>query len=109
MSIYTDKMAHLVSLIEQLKRYPFDDLHQLLETTQAEDILNRQEIAGRNWEKEPPLHQKTFLHFLNTYILTYEKALQQLKEKTLPETETTTKEKEAKEGSGSRAGNRTRI
>ncbi|WP_455949631.1 hypothetical protein [Odoribacter laneus] len=44
-------------------------------------ILDMPEIADRNWEKDHPLYQKTFLRFLNICISTYEKALKQLKEK----------------------------
>jgi len=40
MSIYTDKTAYLVSLIEQLKRYPFDDLPDLLEIAHVEYVLD---------------------------------------------------------------------
>lgn len=82
MSIYTDKIARLVSLIEQLKRYPFDDLLDLLEVAHVEYILDMPEIADRDWAKDHPLHQKTFLRFLNICISTYEKTLKQLKEKT---------------------------
>lgn len=81
MSIYTNKIARLVSLIEQLKRYSFDDLLDLLEVAHVEYILDMPEIADRNWEKDHSLYQKTFLRFLNICISTYEKALKQLKEK----------------------------
>ena len=40
MSIYTNKIARLVSLIEQLKRYSFDDLLDLLEVAHVEYILD---------------------------------------------------------------------
>lgn len=75
MSIYTDKMAWLVSLIEQLKRHPFDDVFDLLEVAHVEYILDMPEIADRDWEQDSPSHQKTFLRFLNTCISIYEKEL----------------------------------
>ena len=54
MSIYTDKIAYLVSLIEQLKRYPLDDLFDLLEVAHVESVLDMPEIADRNWENDTP-------------------------------------------------------
>ncbi len=80
MSIYTDKTAYLVSLIEQLKRYPFDDLLDLLKIAHVEYVLDMPEIAGHDWEHDSPSNRTTFLRFLNTCISTYEKTLNELKE-----------------------------
>lgn len=80
MSIYTDKIAYLVSLIEQLKRYPLDDLFNLLEMAHVEFILDMPEIADRNWENDTPPNQRTFLRFLDIRISTYEETLNELKE-----------------------------
>lgn len=81
MSTYTDKTARLVALIEELKRYPFDDILDLLEVAHVEFILDMPEIADRNWENDTPSNQRTFLRFLDTCISTYEKTLNELKEK----------------------------
>lgn len=82
MSIYTDKIAYLISLIEQLKRHPFNNLPDLLEVAQVEFVLDMPEIADRNWENDTPLNQRIFLRFLNTCISTYEKTLNKLREET---------------------------
>ncbi|MCX4291477.1 MAG: hypothetical protein OSJ36_06795 [Odoribacter sp.] len=80
MSIYTDKTARLVSLIEQLKRYHFDDILDLLEVAHVEFVLDMPEIADRNWDHDTPSNRETFLRFLDTCISTYEKTLNELKE-----------------------------
>ncbi|WP_251622772.1 hypothetical protein [Odoribacter lunatus] len=80
MSIYTDKIAYLVSLIEQLKRYPLDDLFDLLEVAHVESVLDMPEIADRNWENDTPSNQRTFLRFLDICTSTYEETLNELKE-----------------------------
>jgi len=80
MSIYTDKTAYLVSLIEQLKRYPFDDLLDLLEIAHVEFVLAMPEITDRDWKKDTPSNRKIFLRFLDTCISIYEKTLNELKE-----------------------------
>lgn len=86
MSIYTDKTAYLVSLIEQLKRYPSDDLFDLLEIAHVEFVLAMPEIADRSWEKDTPLNRAIFLRFLDTCISIYEKTLKELKEENNPST-----------------------
>ncbi|MCM1030839.1 MAG: hypothetical protein NC410_05270 [Oscillibacter sp.] len=80
MSIYTDKTAYLVSLIEQLKRYSFDDLLDLLEVAHVEYVLDMPEITDRNWEHDTLSNRATFLRFLDTCISVYEKTLHELKD-----------------------------
>lgn len=81
MSIYMNKLAYIVSLIEQIKRYPIDDLYDSLEIAHIEEVLNMPEIADRNWENDTPLNQKAFLRFLETCISIFEETLNRLERK----------------------------
>ena len=76
-----NKLAYIVSLIEQIKRYPIDDLYDSLEIAHIEEVLNMPEIADRNWENDTPLNQKAFLRFLETCISIFEKTLNRLEGK----------------------------
>lgn len=80
--IYTGKIAYLVSLTEQIKRYGLPQLNHWLEIEKLEMILDQPGIADRNWTKENPAYQKGLLNFLNIHISVYEKSLMLLKEKT---------------------------
>ncbi|MDE5612575.1 MAG: hypothetical protein K2I90_11235, partial [Odoribacter sp.] len=79
--IYMNKLAYIVSLIEQIKRYPIDDLYDSLEIAHIEEVLNMPEIADRNWENDTPLNQKAFLRFLETCISIFEETLNRLERK----------------------------
>ena len=76
-----NKLAYIVSLIEQIKRYPIDDLYDSLEIAHIEEVLNMPEIADRNWENDTPLNQKAFLRFLETCISIFEETLNRLERK----------------------------
>lgn len=79
MSIYQNKIAHLVSLITQIKTFSSQKINDTFEIEAVEEILNIPEIADRDWEKECLEYQKAFLFFLNTYTAVYEKVLEHLK------------------------------
>lgn len=79
--IYTGKIACLVSLTEQIKRYGLPQLNQWLEIEKLEMILDLPGIADRDWTKENPACQQRLLDFLNIHISLYEKALMLLKER----------------------------
>lgn len=79
--VYTGKLAYLVSLTEQIKRYRLPQLNQWLEIEKLELILDLPGIADRDWTKENPAYQQGFLDFLNIHISLYEKALILLKER----------------------------
>lgn len=78
---YKCKLAHLVSLMEEIKRYEQPRLNQWLEIEKLEMILDLPEIADREWSKEHPAYQRIFLDFLNTHTSVYEKAIRLLNEK----------------------------
>lgn len=80
--IYTGKLAHLISLMEQIKRYELPQLNHWLEIEKLEMILDLPEIADRDWTKENPNCQQRLLNFLNVHISVYEKTLILLNEKT---------------------------
>lgn len=80
--IYTKKMAYLVSLMEQIKRYRQPRLNFWLEIETLELILDLPGIADRDWTKENPAYRQRLLDFLNIHISLYEKALMLLKERT---------------------------
>lgn len=80
--VYSGKMAYLVSLMEQIKRYRQPRLNFWLEIETLELILDLPGIADRDWTKENPACQQGFLDFLNIHISLYEKALMLLKERT---------------------------
>ncbi len=78
--IYTKKLAHLVSLMEEIKRYEQPRLNQWLEIEKLEMILDLPEIADREWSKELSAYQRIFLDFLNIHTSVYEKAIRLLNE-----------------------------
>ncbi len=80
--IYTRKLAHLVSLMEEIKRYNNPQLNQWLEIEKLETILDMSEIADREWSKESSAYQRIFLDFLNIHTSVYEKAIRRLNKKT---------------------------
>lgn len=77
------KMAHLTSLIEQIKRYGLPLLNRMLEVKLLEDLLSMPELADHDWKQESARVQAMVLDFLNVYISAYSKALKQLKAKNL--------------------------
>lgn len=83
----TDKfkreMAHLTSLIEQIKRYDLPFLNRMLEMKLLEDLLSLPELADHDWRQESARVQSMVLDFLNVNISVYSKALEQLKAKNL--------------------------
>lgn len=79
--VYTAKIAYLVSLTEQIKRYGLPQLNHWLEIEKLEMILDQPGIADRDWTKENLAYQQGLLDFLNIHISVYEKALMLLKEK----------------------------
>ena len=81
--IYTKKLAHLVSFMEEIKHYNHPQLNQWLEIEKLEMILDLPEIADREWSKESPAYQRIFLDFLNIHTSVYEKAIRLLNEKLL--------------------------
>lgn len=80
-SYYRRKMARLISLIVQIKRYGQSELNALLDIKLTECILNQPLIADRNWSRENPFVQIRFNRFLEVHINCYEKALKSLEEK----------------------------
>lgn len=80
--VYTGKIAYLVSLMEQIKRYGLPQLNHWLEIEKLEMILDLPGISDRDWTKENAAYQQRLLVFLNIHISLYEKALMLLKERT---------------------------
>lgn len=80
---YKCKLAHLVSLMEEIKHYNQPQLNQWLEIEKLEMILDLPEIADREWSKESPAYQRIFLDFLNIHTSVYEKAIKLLNKKLL--------------------------
>lgn len=80
--VYTGKLAYLISLTEQIKRYGLPQLDHWLEIEKLEMILDLPAIADRDWTKENSAYQQGLLDFLNIHISVYEKALMLLKERT---------------------------
>ena len=78
MSIYRNKIAHLVSLIAQIKAFSSQKINDTFEIEVVEGILDIPEISDIDWENECLENQKAFLFFLNTYISIYEKVLEHL-------------------------------
>lgn len=81
MSIYRNKIAHLVSLIAQIKEFSSQKINDTFEIEAVEEILDIPEILDRDWESECLKNQKAFLFFLNTYISVYERLIELLKAK----------------------------
>lgn len=81
MSIYRNKIAHLVSLITQIKKFSSQKINDTFEIETVEGILDIPEISDRDWENECLKNQKAFLFFLNTYISIYERLIELLKAK----------------------------
>lgn len=81
MNTYKEKMAHLISLIVQIKRFSFKELEKMLDISQVQKILNMPEVKNRDWENEPSKNQEIFITFLDTYIDIYRRTLETLKKK----------------------------
>lgn len=81
MSIYRNKIAHLVSLIAQIKEFSSQKINDTFEIETVEEILDIPEISDIDWENECLKNQKAFLFFLNTYISVYERLIELLKAK----------------------------
>lgn len=81
MNIYRNKIAHLVSLIAQIKTFSSQKINDTFEIETVEGILDILEISDIDWENECLKNQKAFLFFLNTYISVYERLIELLKAK----------------------------
>lgn len=81
MNFFENKIAILISLLMQLKAYAPQKVNDMLEIEKLEGFLDKPEISDRDWEKECPEDQVTFLNFLNTNISVCERILELLKEK----------------------------
>lgn len=81
MNFFENKIAILISLLMQLKAYAPQKVNDMLEIEKLEGILDKPEISDRDWEKECPEDQVSFLNFLNTNISVCERVLELLKEK----------------------------
>ena len=81
MNIYQNKIAHLVSLIMQIKDFSSQKINDTFEVEKVEAILDIPEISDLDWEYVCLENQKAFLFFLNTYISVYERLIELLKEK----------------------------
>lgn len=81
MNFFENQIAHLISLLMQLKTYAPQKVNELLEVEKVESILDKPEISDRNWEKECPEDQVAFLNFLNTNISICERVLELLQNK----------------------------
>ncbi len=81
MNIYRNKIAHLVSLIAQIKTLSSQKINDTFEIAVVEGILDIPEISDIDWENECLENQKAFLFFLNTYISVYERLIELLKAK----------------------------
>lgn len=80
MNFFDNQIAYLVSLLMQLKAYAPQKVNDMLEIEKTERLLDRPEISDRNWEKESPEDQVSFLRFLNRNIALCERVLELLKE-----------------------------
>lgn len=81
MNFFENKIAILISLLMQLKAYAPQKVNDMLEIEKLEGFLDKPEISDRDWEKECPEDQVTFLNFLNTNISVCGRVLELLKEK----------------------------
>lgn len=81
MNFFENKIAILISLLMQLKAYAPQKVNDMLEIEKLEGYLDKPEISDRDWEKECPEDQVTFLNFLNTNISICERILELLKKK----------------------------
>lgn len=81
MNYYENKIAHLISLLMQLKAYVPQKVNDMLEVEKIEGFLDKPEISDRNWEIERTENQVFFLNYLNTNISVCERVLELLKEK----------------------------
>lgn len=76
MNFFENQIAHLISLLMQLKAYAPQKVNDMLEIEKTESILDKPEISDRNWEKECPENQVALLNFLNTNISICERVLE---------------------------------
>lgn len=81
MDVYKNKIAHLVSLITQIKQISTPKINDTFDIEKVEEFLDIPEISDADWESECSKNQTAFLFFLNTYISVYERLLELLKER----------------------------
>ncbi len=77
--MYKRKIARLVSLIVQIKRYNYKDFADVLRIEQVERLLDSPQIGDRDWENASNKIRTIFDRFLDVYIGIYEGVLLRLK------------------------------
>lgn len=77
METYLHKMAYLISLLEQIKRYPEADFESLGD---IERTLERPNVGDRDWSAESPRRQAAFRAYLDTHTFICEEVLHSLQQ-----------------------------